>query len=191
MTPPPRLRLVCHPPSRPEHTPLHADTDRTQLWELVDDQDVHLILRAPGLIELARRRDPKVLDYCEILLNSDNSEEWFLGVKTIAELGTQDAIDRLVMIYASSLNEKRRYIIHLLAKTLTIDNVHPFSIMARELAAPGEVDITGWTSAAVTTLQDVCKRMGVKTVTQGIIPSPTSRMLESESDAVDTSIISK
>ena len=191
MTPPPRLRLVCHPPSRPEHTPLHADTDRTQLWELVDDQDVHLILRAPGLIELARRRDSGVLDYCENLLESDNSEEWFLGVKTIAELGTQESIDRLVMIYASSLDEKRRYILHLIAKTLTTENVHPFSIMVRELAAPGEVDITGWTSAAVATLQGVCKRMGVETVTKGITQSPASRLLEPDSELVDASMLSK
>lgn len=191
MTTPPRLCLVCHPPSRPEHTPLHADTDRMQLWELVNDQDVHLILRAPGLMELARRKDPGVLDYCEKLLNSDNSEEWFLGVKTIAELGTQESVDRLVMIYASSLDEKRRYIIHLLAKTLTLDNVHPFSIMARELAGPGEVDITGWTSTAVNTLQDVCKRMGVKTVTNGITQNSTSRLIDPTSDLVDTSILSK
>jgi len=191
MTPPLRLRLVCHPPSRPEHTPLHADTDRMQLWELVNDQEVHLILRAPGLMELARRRDAGVIDYCENLLESDNSEEWFLGVKTIAELGTQEGIDRLVMIYAASLDEKRRYIMHLIAKTLTTENVHPFSIMVRGLTTSGEVDITGWTSTAVATLQDVCKRMGVETVTNGITQSPANRLLEPESELVDASILSK
>ncbi|MDF1537473.1 MAG: hypothetical protein P1Q69_01035 [Candidatus Thorarchaeota archaeon] len=124
-----------------------------QLWELVHDKDVHLILRAPGLMELARRRDAGVIDYCETLIKSNNSEEWFLGVKTIAELGTQEAIDRLVMIYAASLDEKRRYIMHLIAKTLTTKNVHPFSVMVRELADSDEVDITRWTSTVVTTLQ--------------------------------------
>ncbi len=191
MTPPPRLRLVCHPPSRPEHTPLHADTDRAQLWELVNDQDVHLILRAPGLMELARRHDSSVLDYCEKLLESNNSEEWFLGVKTIAELGTQEAIDRLVMIYAASFDEKRRYILHLIAKALTTKNVHPFSIMVRELVICDEVDITGWTSTAVATLQDVCKRMGVETVTKGATQNSASRLLEAESELVDASILSK
>ena len=116
MTPTPRLRLVCHPPSRPEHTPLHVDTDRAQLWALVNDEEVHLILRAPGLIELARRRDPDVLNYCKKLIDSGNSEEWYLGIKAVAAIGTPESIDKLLMIYASSLNDDRKYITGIVAQ---------------------------------------------------------------------------
>ncbi|MCK5238126.1 MAG: hypothetical protein KAR33_01190 [Candidatus Thorarchaeota archaeon] len=191
MTPTPRLRLVCHPPSRPEHTPLHVDTDRAQLWELVNDEDVHLILRVPGLIELARRRDSDVLNYCKRLIDSGNSEEWYLGIKAIAAIGTPESIDKLLMIYASSLNDNRKYITGIVAQTLTVDYVHPFTIMLRELAVPGEIDITGWTSTAVTTLQDVCKRRGIETEIEGVSQSSHNRMLEVDSDLVDTTIISK
>lgn len=191
MTPIPRLRLVCHPPSRPEHTPLHTDTGRAQLWELANDEDVHLILRMPGLMELARRRDPGVLDYCRNFLDSGNMDEWYLGIKVIAALGTPEAIETLLMIYASSINGGRRYITNIIAQSLTIEYVHPFTIMLRELAVPGELDITGWTSTAVATLQDVCKRRGIETVIEGINQSETNRLLDLESDLVDSTTLSK
>ena len=191
MTPIPRLRLVCHPPSRPEHTPLHVDTDRAQLWELVNDETVHLILKASGLMELARRRDPEVLDYCKNLLDSGNSDEWYLGIKVIAAMGNAEAIETLLMIYASSLNGDRKYITGILAQNLTIDYVHPFTIMLRELAVPGELDITGWTSVAVATLQDACDKRGIETIFEGATQSEHSRMLELDSELVDTATLTK
>lgn len=186
MTPNPRLRLVCHPPSRPEHTPLHADTNRTQLWELVRDNDVHWILKVPGLMELARRHDSDLLDYCEELLQSDNHEEWLLGLKALAELATPESIERLVMIYAGAPTDNRREIIKLVARNLTTEHVHPFSIMVREIAHPGEVDVTGWTSAAVATLQNVCKRLGIEVTLEGISLSASDRILALESDLIET-----
>ena len=191
MTPIPRLRLVCHPPSRPEHTPLHVDTDRAQLWELVSDETVHLILKASGLMELARRRDPDILSYCKKLLDSGNSDEWYLGIKVIAAMGNAEAIDTLLMIYASSLNGDRKYITGILAQNLTIDYVHPFTIMLRELAVPGELDITGWTSTAVVTLQDVCKKRGIETIFKGASQNEQNRILELESEYVDTVALTK
>lgn len=191
MTPNPRLRMIRHPPSRPEHTPLHVDTDRAQLWELVNDEDVHLILRIPALMELARRRDSSVLDYCKNLLERGNSDEWYLGIKVIAAMGTSDAIETLLMIYASSLNGDRKYITGIIAQTLTTEYVQPFTIMLRELAVPGEIDITGWTSTAVATLQGVCKRRGIETVIEGIAQSEHNRVHELETELVDTTLLSK
>jgi hypothetical protein len=34
--------------------------------------------------------------------------------------------------------------------------------MVREVAVPGELDVSGWTKTAISTLQDVCKRFGVE-----------------------------
>ncbi len=78
-----------------------------------------------------------------------------------------------------------------MAQTLTVDYVHPFTIMLRELAVPGEIDITGWTSRAVTTLQDICKRRGIETEIEGVNQTSHYRLLEVDSDLVDTTIISK
>jgi len=47
--------------------------------------------------------------------------------------------------------------------------VRPFSIMVREVAVPGEIDVTGWTRVALSTLEDACKRFGVETVLVGAL----------------------
>ena len=167
MTQPQLFLSVCQPSQPPDPTPLHADTDRTKLWELVKDETVHLILREPGLMELARRRDSELLDFCETMLASGNLDDWFVAVKIIASIASRKAIARLVMIYASSLSDNRQFITNLVARVLTADFVHPFSIMIRELAIPGELDITGWTSTALATLQDVCKRAGIEVIPTG------------------------
>ncbi len=168
MTTKPQLRLVSHPPSRPEHTPLHADADRTQLWELVRDQDIHLVLRGPALLELARRRDPDLLSFCDTLLKSANKEQWLLAVKAISTFDTTESLEQLVMIFATSTDpDDREFIIMLVARTLTADFVRPFSIMVRDLAKPGTIDISGWTRSAIATLQDVCKRYSIDTHIEG------------------------
>lgn len=168
MTPKSQLRLVHHPPFRPEHTPLHADVDRSQLWELVRDPDIHLVLREPALLELARRRDPDLLSFSESLLKSHNHENWTMAVKVISVLGTTESVERLIMIFASTLNnDDRLLIINLVATSLTADFVRPFSIMVRDIAKPGTIDISGWTKTAIATLQDVCKRVSVETKVEG------------------------
>jgi hypothetical protein len=185
MTPTPQLRLKSRPPSRPDHTPLHVDTDRSQLWELVEDTSVHLILREPALLELARRKDTKLYEYCESLLTSGDIDDWFLGVKALAELGTRPAVDRLVMAYAGSLSDDRRFITSLLAQSLSADYVRPFSIMVRELAVPGEIDVTGWTSTAIATLQDVCKRLGIRSIVDKSVQGKHTLPVVMEDDMLD------
>jgi len=147
---------------------LHADADRSQLWELVRDHDIHLVLREPALLELARRRDPDLLSFSESLLKSQTHEDWTLAVKAIAALGTNDSIERLVMIFAVTLDtDDRRLIIDLVARSLTADFVRPFSIMVRDIAKPGTIDVSDWTKAAIATLQDVCKRVSITTHLEG------------------------
>ncbi len=191
MTRPQLILSVCHPSQPPAPTPLHTDTDRTKLWELVKDETVHLILREPGLLELARRRDPELLDFCENMLVSGDIDDWFTAIKTIASIGIRKAIDRLVMLYASSQSDGRRFITNLIAKVLTVDHVHPFSIMVRELAVPGELDITGWTSTSIATLQAVCKRQGVEIVLVGRVVHQASRSREDFEVTLAHSLFSK
>ncbi len=158
----PRLRLLSTPPRIENHTPLYVDVDSARLWNLVNDDTVHLILRKPALQELARRRDPHLMDYCENLLVSDEYENWITAISTLVTLGTTEAVDRLILVYAQSLSDERRLVLSMVAKVLTAEHVKPFSIMVREVAVPGELDVSGWTKTAISTLQDVCKRFGIE-----------------------------
>ena len=109
--------------------------------------------------------DPDLISFCDGLLESGEKEDWFLALKAITVLDTPEAIEKLVMIFAGTLsNDDRLYIINLVARSLTADFVHPFSIMVRDLAHPGEIDISDWTKTAISTLQDVCKRYRIATV---------------------------
>jgi hypothetical protein len=95
------------------------------------------------------------------LFSSDEYENWFTAISTLVALGTPEAVDRLIMVYAQSLNDERRLVLSMVAKVLTADHVKPFSIMVREVAVPGELDVSGWTKTAISTLQDVCRRFGI------------------------------
>jgi len=158
----PRLRLLSTPSYIENHTPLYVDVDSARLWNLIEDETVHLVLRKPALLELARRQDPPLMDHCEKLLASDDYEDWLMGIDLLVTLGSHDAVDRLILVYAQSLNEERRHVLCMVAKILTAEHVKPFSIMVRELACPGELDVSGWTKTAISTLKDVCKRFGIE-----------------------------
>lgn len=166
----PQLRLLSKPSQVEDHTPLYADIDSTQLWDLVNDERVHLILRRPALLELARRKDSDLLDYCEQLLSSEDYEKWLTGLSILSAIGNPDAVDRLILAYAHSLNEDRKVVLSVVARILTAEHVRPFSIMVREVAVPGELDVTGWTRVAISTLQEVCRRFGIDTVRIGEFP---------------------
>jgi len=177
----PQLRLLSRPSQCEDHTPLHVDVDSARLWDLIFDEKVHLVLRRPALSELARRKDPKLMDYCEDLLQSDDYEEWLTALSTLSAIGTNEAVDRLILVYAHSLNEERRVVLSHVAKILTAEHIKPFSIMVREVACPGEIDITGWTRVAISTLQNICKRFGIDTILDGKILDSGEEISESAS----------
>ncbi len=175
----PQLRLLSRPSLIEDHTPLHVDVDSARLWDLIHDEKVHLVLRRPALAELARRNDPDLMDYCETLLKSEDYEEWLTGLATLSAIGTNEAVDRLILVYAHSLNEDRRVVLSYVARILTAEHVKPFTIMVRDVTAPGEIDVTGWTRVAISTLQNSCKRFGIETVVDGKI-SDSSEDIESD-----------
>lgn len=180
----PQLRLLSRLSSIEDHTPLYVDIDSSRLWDLVLDERVHLVLRRPVLLELARRKDPVLMDYCENLLKSDDYEEWFTGLNTISTIGTSEAVDRLILVYARSLSPDRRIVLNSVARILTAEHIKAFSIMVRDVAVPGDLDVTGWTRVAISTLEDTCKRFGIEIIIEGIlhesveVTSSTSSILD-------------
>jgi bifunctional pyridoxal-dependent enzyme with beta-cystathionase and maltose regulon repressor activities len=98
----PQLRLLSRPSHSEDHTPLYVDVDSARLWDLIFDEKVYLVLRRPALVELARRKDPKLMDYCENLLKSDDYEDWLTGLATLSAVGTNEAVDSLILAYAHS-----------------------------------------------------------------------------------------
>jgi hypothetical protein len=183
-----QLRLLSRSFSVEDHTPLHVDVDSSRLWDLIQDKTVHLILKRPALLELARRKDPDLMDYCENLLRSDDYEEWLTGLNTITAIGTSEAVDTLILVYARSLSSDRRVVLTSVAKILTAEHVKAFSIMVRDVAAPGEIDVTGWTKVAISTLEDACKRFGIEPVCVGSHLG-SSEATSSESPIVDDVIL--
>lgn len=172
----PQLRLLSAPSHIEYHTPLYVDVDSARLWNLLEDDKVHLILKKPALLELARRKDTLLMDYCETLLSSEDYECWLMAIDALVALATPDAVDRLILVYAKSLNNERKYVLSMVARILTAEHVKPFSIMVREVACPGELDVSGWTKIAISTLKDVCKRFGIgihDEVVLGIEPKET------------------
>jgi len=187
----PRLRLLSTPSHIEDHTPLYVDVDSARLWNLIEDDAVNLVLRKPALLELARRQDPMLIDHCEKLLHSDDYEDWLIGIDLLVALGTPEAVDRLILVYAQSLNDERKYVLCMVAKILTAEHVKPFCIMVRDVACPGELDVSGWTKTAILTLIDVCKRFGVEICLEGILSDNESVDSKSQDVSEFTSISRK
>jgi hypothetical protein len=167
MSRPPQLRLLSHPTPSENRPSLHSDVGSPRLWDLLRDTTVHTILKRSVLTELARRRDPDLMEHCENLLASESRSDWCLGISTLSTLATPEAVDRLISAFARSLGKDRRYVLEAVASILTADFVKPFSIMVREVAGPGELDVSRWTRIAISTLNEVCKRFGIETVGEG------------------------
>jgi hypothetical protein len=125
------------------------------------------------------------MDYCEKLLGSEDYEDWLMGIHILVALATPDAVDRLILVYAQSLNDERRHVLCMVAKILTAEHVKPFSIMVRDIAVPGELDVSGWTRTAVSTLKDVCKRFGIETIGEDIFEEESGSAVSSEEPEID------
>jgi hypothetical protein len=140
---------------------LYSDHDSDDLWRYVNDDTIHLFLREPMLLELARRNDSRVLDFCESLLQGPDIEYWFSSLKALALLGSNQAADRLMDLYMESSPEHQRYVALYLAQTIGPKQRDSFKKIARDFAAVGILNVSSWTTDAVMALRDVCKRFGI------------------------------
>ena len=79
-------------------TPSLQETLTESLWDTVNDSSIHILLREPALLELARRKEPGVLSYCDKLLLSEDQECWFSALKTLETLNTYDSVQKLLVV---------------------------------------------------------------------------------------------
>ncbi len=164
------LRLVASAsrPSTPLFTDMdridhiHAGTERSSLFSIATDDSLSWVVREPAILQLARRKDNDILDVIESFLNSDEERERRTAITALTLLGSDDALNRLIMLCACSVSEERLLILNALASCLTAEFMQPFSILVRDLLNLKKVDVTGWTSTAVKVLRDTCRRFGVK-----------------------------
>ena len=134
------------------------------LWDTVKNDSLNIILREPALLELASRKDPGVLAYCDNLLRSEDQESWFSALKTLETLNTYDAAQRLLVLCGTSSTGDRKIVLNVLARILNSSQREGFRRILRSVVAPGELDITNWTSTALRVLEAVCAEKGVEIV---------------------------
>lgn len=120
-----------------------------------------MFLRELAIIELARRKNPAVLDLCETLLSSGNPDECHVAVSALSEMKTVASLDKLVVLYRGSNPEDRSFIVQKVAECLTSNHAASFEKMLRELSIPCEIDLSRWSSPAKAVLGAVCGRRGL------------------------------
>lgn len=141
--------------------PSLQDTLTESLWDTVQDNSLHIILREPALLELARRQEPGVLSYCDKLLLSEDQECWFSALKTLETLNTYDAVQRLLVICGTSGTRDRKVVMNVLARVLTDSHREGFRRIIRSMVTPGKLDVTGWSPTALRVLRAVCMEQGI------------------------------
>jgi HEAT repeat protein len=123
--------------------------------------DIDLFLREPAIRELARKKDPIILDLCESLLSSPDSDDWLVAVTALAEMKTRASLERLISLYVKSNPEDRSTIVQKVAYCLTSDHASSFEKMLKELSVPCKIDVSSWSSCAKAVLGTLCGRLGL------------------------------
>ncbi len=141
------------------------DTLSESLWDTAKCEELHILLREPALLELARRQEPGVLSYCDKLLVSEDQERWFSALKILETLNTYDAVQRLLVVCGYSGTGDRKIVMHVLARVLTPAHRENFRRILRSMVAPGVLDVAGWTPTALAVLKAVCIERGINVET--------------------------
>ncbi len=147
-----------------------VDWTSDELWRLVHDHSMHLFLREPMLLELARRADQSVINFCRRLIMDPNVECWFLALKVLVTLGSPLAFEILLDEYVTSSERDRRNVASLLAQLIDEGTASLFKRVVREFVGVGRLDVTGWTSNALDVLHALCKRHGILTKLESSLP---------------------
>jgi hypothetical protein len=138
-----------------------GDTLTESLWDTTKDHTLHIILREPALLELASRKDPGVIVFCDQLLHMDDQECWFTALKALEVLNTYDAAQRLLILCGNSGTGDRKIVLSVLARVLTSSQREGFRRLLRSIITPGELDISKWTPTALRVLESICNELGV------------------------------
>jgi hypothetical protein len=138
-----------------------TDTLTESLWDTTKNHTLNIILREPALLELANRKDPGVITFCDNLLHSEDQECWFSALKALEALNTYDAAQRLLILCGDSGTGDRKIVLNVLARVLTSSQREGFRRLLRSVLAPGELDISRWTPTALRVLASVCHELGI------------------------------
>ena len=141
------------------------ETLTESLWDTAKDESLHILLREPALLELARRREPGILAYCDKLLFADDQEQWFSALKVLETLNTYDASQRLLVICGYSGTRDRKIVMNALARVLTTAHQEGFRRVLRSMITPGVLDVAGWSPTALRVLRSVCSEQRIKVET--------------------------
>jgi hypothetical protein len=167
--------------------PSLQETLTESLWDTVKDNSLHIILREPALLELARRQEPGVLSFCDKLLFSEDQECWFSALKVLEALNTYDSIQRLLVICGTSGTGDRKIVMHVLARVLTDAHREGFRRILRSMITPGTLDVTGWSPISLRVLRAVCIEEGIEVETS--IHSLAQSFKRSEIDQLDATSV--
>ncbi|MDH4214900.1 MAG: hypothetical protein OEV85_13370 [Candidatus Thorarchaeota archaeon] len=156
-----QLNLISKDPATDYTGMALEDTLTESLWDTTKNHTLHIILREPALLELARRKDPGVIVFCEKLLHSEDQECWFSALKALEVLNTYEAAQRLLILCGNSGTGDRKIVINVLARVLTSSQREGFRRLLRSIVTPGELDVSGWTATALRVLEGVCYELGI------------------------------
>ena len=167
--------------------PSLQETLTESLWDTAKDESLHILLREPALLELARRREPGILAYCDKLLIADDQECWFSALKVLETLNTYDAAQRLLVICGYSGTGNRKIVVNALARVLTAAHREGFRRILRSMIEPGVLDVTGWTPTALHVLKSICNERRIKVETS--IHSLAQSFKNDETDIPDITTV--
>ena len=142
----------------------HSQTLTESLWDTVKNKSLNIILREPALLELASRKDPGVIAFCDTLLREDNQESWFTALQGLETLNTYDAAQRLLVLCGTSSTGDRKIVLNVLARVLSSSQREGFRRLIRSVVSPGELDVSNWTQTALRVLEAVCAEKGIQIV---------------------------
>lgn len=137
-------------------------TSETSLLDTVRDNSIPIVLREPALIELARRKNPNVITFCDTLLHSEDRESWFSALIALETLNTYDAAQRLLVLSGTASAIDRKMILSVLARVLTSSHREGFRRVLRTIPLIGVLNVTDWTPTALRVLESVCAEKGVQ-----------------------------
>lgn len=165
-----QLTLVSLDVTLDDTTMPYGDTLTESLWDTVKNNSLNIILREPALLELAIRKDPGIIAFCDYLLRAEDQESWFSALKALETLNTYDGNQRLLVLCGSSSTGDRKIVLNVLARVLSSSHREGFRRLIRTIVASGELDVTNWTSTALRVLEAVCAEKGIQIVDTGGLP---------------------
>ena len=149
---------------------VHTRTLTESLWDTVKNRSLNIILREPALLELASRKDPGGIAFCDSLLRAEDQESWFSALKTLETLNTYDAAQRLLVLCGTSNTGDRKIVLNVLARVLSSSQREGFRRLIRSIISPGELNISNWTPTALRVLETICAEKGVQIVDSTGLP---------------------